>query len=437
MIEEGLKKFKDKKFLQALNIFNELNKSNPNNGDILFFLGNIYYELNDLKKSLFYLEKSLKKFPNSQIIINNYAITLQSLGKFGEAKRLFQNLIKLNPKNIKAYYRLFSMNLEDFDKKYLNEIKSLEVKSSLVDRGLINFICSKYEKTKNIKNEIKYLNLAHEYQFKSRLEYNTKLTEYHTKIISNNYNKFDFLDNDKKFNSLEDKQPIFIIGLPRSGSTLIESLLTQNNKNCYSYGESSIFDFSIFNQVKKNILNKEYDYKNFNIFFIKEILIDSIENIYSYSNDNFIIDKSLENFFYVDLILKIFPKAKFIHTFRDRIDSAIAIYQSMLIYLPWSHSIDNISKYILNYEKIINYFKDKYPDKILDVKLEDFTSNPKSLSKKIFRFCDFDIPKNMLEFYSNKNLVSKTSSFFQIHKKIQMYEKDKYKPYYFLIKNKF
>ena len=67
MIEEGLKKFKDKKFLQALNIFNELNKSNPNNGDILFFLGNIYYELNDLKKSLLYLEKSLKKFPNSQI----------------------------------------------------------------------------------------------------------------------------------------------------------------------------------------------------------------------------------------------------------------------------------------------------------------------------------------------------------------------------------
>ena len=144
---------------------------------------------------------------------------------------------------------------------------------------------------------------------------------------------------------------------------MIESLLTQNNENCYSYGEPSIFDFSIFNQVKKNIFTKEYDYRNFNIFINKELLVDSIENIYSYSNNKFIIDKSLENFFYVDLILKIFPKAKFIHTFRDKVDSAIAIYQSMLIYLPWSHSIDNISKYILNYEKIINYFKDKYPDK--------------------------------------------------------------------------
>ena len=83
------------------------------------------------------------------------------------------------------------MNLENFDKKYLSEIKSLEVKSSLVDKGLINFIFSKYEKTKYIKNEIKYLNLAHEYQFKSKLEYNTKLIEYHTKILSNNYNKLD------------------------------------------------------------------------------------------------------------------------------------------------------------------------------------------------------------------------------------------------------
>ena len=62
MIEEGLKKFKDKKFLQALNIFNELNKSNPNNGDILFFLGNIYYELNDLKEVYSILRNHLKNF---------------------------------------------------------------------------------------------------------------------------------------------------------------------------------------------------------------------------------------------------------------------------------------------------------------------------------------------------------------------------------------
>ncbi|MDB2617304.1 tetratricopeptide repeat protein, partial [Candidatus Pelagibacter bacterium] len=236
MIEIGIKKFKERKLLESLQIFKKLKKSNPNNIDILFFLGNIYYELNDLKQSVLYYEQSYNKVANSPLIINNYANALQSLGKFERAKKLFQDLIKLNPKNIKAYYRLFSMNFTNFDKEYLNKIKSLEIQSSLEDKSLINFIYSRYEKTKNIENEIKYLGLAHKYQFDSNIEYNKRSTEYHTQLLKIHHDKINFLDKDKKFNYLKDIQPIFIIGLPRSGSTLIESLLSKNS-NCYSYGE--------------------------------------------------------------------------------------------------------------------------------------------------------------------------------------------------------
>ena len=433
MIEIGIKKFKERKLLESLQIFKKLKKSNPNNIDILFFLGNIYYELNDLKQSVLYYEQSYNKVPNSPLITNNYANALQSLGEFERAKKLFQDLIKLNPKDIKAYYRLFSMNFKDFDKKYLNKIKSLEIQSSLGDKSLINFICSKYEKTRNIENEIKYLNLAHKYQFDSNIEYNKKSTEYHTRLLKIHHDKINFLDKDKEFNHLSDIKPIFIIGLPRSGSTLIESLLSRNS-NSYSYGESSIFDFAIFNQIKKNILVKDYDYKNFNFSFNKDIFLNNLENVYSYSNKKNLIDKSLENFFYIDLIIKIFPKAKFIHTFRSKLDSLIAIYQSMLIYLPWTHSIDNISKYYLNYERTITHFKKKYSNKILDIKLEDFTTDPKTYSKIILKFCDIEASEDILSLNDSNSFISKTSSFFQIRQKIQNYNNNKYKPYYFLFK---
>jgi tetratricopeptide (TPR) repeat protein len=433
MIEIGIKKFKERKLLESLQIFKKLRKSNPNNIDILFFLGNIYYELNDLKQSVLYYEQSYNKVPNSPLITNNYANALQSLGEFERAKKLFQDLIKLNPKDIKAYYRLFSMNFKDFDKKYLNKIKSLEIQSSLGDKSLINFICSKYEKTRNIENEIKYLSLAHKYQFDSNIEYNKRSTEYHTRLLKIHHDKINFLDKDKEFNHLSDIKPIFIIGLPRSGSTLIESLLSRNS-NSYSYGESSIFDFAIFNQIKKNILVKDYDYKNFNFSFNKDIFLNNLENVYSYSNKKNLIDKSLENFFYIDLIIKIFPKAKFIHTFRSKLDSLIAIYQSMLIYLPWTHSIDNISKYYLNYERTITHFKKKYSNKILDIKLEDFTTDPKTYSKIILKFCDIEASEDILSLNDSNSFISKTSSFFQIRQKIQNYSDNKYKPYYFLFK---
>ena len=165
-------------------------------------------------------------------------------------------------------------------------------------------------------------------------------------------------------------------------------------------------------------------------------LIDSIDNFYSYSKDKNFIDKSLENFFYIDIILKIFPKAKFIHTYRNKYDAAIGIHQSMLMYLPWAHSINNILKYMFNYEKIINYFNKKYPDKILNVNLENLTFNPEKNTKKIFEFCNLDWNEGILKFYNNERLKSKSSSFLQIRNEIKKYEKKKYHSYYFLIKNK-
>ena len=86
-----MQKLKEKKVLDSLSIFNRLKKLSPDNSDILFCLGNVYYELNDLNKSLFYFEKSYKHNPESEIIINNYAVALQSLGRTSEAKKLFKN----------------------------------------------------------------------------------------------------------------------------------------------------------------------------------------------------------------------------------------------------------------------------------------------------------------------------------------------------------
>ena len=127
MIKEGLQKLKEKKLLDALDIFHSLDRINSKNSDILFCLGNVYYELNDLNKSLFYFEKSYKHNPESEIIINNYAVALQSLGRTSEAKKLFEKLIEINPENIKAYYRLFRMNEKSL-KIIHKKVKNLKIK---------------------------------------------------------------------------------------------------------------------------------------------------------------------------------------------------------------------------------------------------------------------------------------------------------------------
>ena len=93
--------------------------------------GNVYYELNDLNKSLFYFEKSYKHNPKSEIIINNYAVALQSLKRTSEAKKLFEKLIEINPENIKAYYRLFRMN-ENILKLFYKKFKTWKIENKFL-----------------------------------------------------------------------------------------------------------------------------------------------------------------------------------------------------------------------------------------------------------------------------------------------------------------
>ena len=152
-------------------------------------------------------------------------------------------------------------------------------------------------------------------------------------------------------------------------------------------------------------------------------------NIFEKSKAPPFIDKSLENFFNIEIILNTFPNAKFIHTFRNPIDSVVSIYQSMLPELSWTHKIEDILDYIDNYTKIINYFIIKYPEKIMDVNLEKFTSENKIIAEDIYRFCNLKWSKRSLKFYKRNNLQSKTISFNQIRAKISPYDAKKYKPY--------
>ena len=73
---------------------------------------------------------------------------------------------------------------------------------------------------------------------------------------------------------------------------------------------------------------------------------------FSLENNTF-IEKSLENFFYIEIILKIFPKAKFINTSRNTTDNILAIFQQFLSKISWSHSLEDILEYTNNYLKII------------------------------------------------------------------------------------
>tara|TARA_B100001250_G_scaffold12624_1_gene11004 strand:+ start:6451 stop:7806 length:1356 start_codon:yes stop_codon:yes gene_type:complete len=441
-IETGRKLIKERNFKDAEKYFlNLLNKGNKDI-NVFFFLGLIYSELSNIKKSVFYYNKCLKQSPNSINVLLNLAYVYQSFGKIDYAKKIYIKIIFLNKSTIRAYYGLFTLNPNFLNNEHYSNIFEVikNDKLSFYEKGLANFLLSKIEKEKkNYKLEIEYLKNFHLNSFKENHQSNIESQIYYNNIIPNFFNKIQFNNFDISLN-FKSISPIFIVGLPRSGSTLVEAIITSGVNNIKSFGESAIFNMAIINQLEKKIFQKNFNYDEYklNIDYVlfQNFVTSKYNQLCNFKKKNFnFLDKSLENFFNIELILKIFPKAKFLHCKRDLKDSVLAIYQSMLSNFSWTHNISDILNYIENYIFVINYFKKYYPDNIMDVNLEELTNDEENVAKKIYNFCNFSWDKKSLEFYKREDLDIRTLSNFQLRTKISKYDKKKYENYNFLLEN--
>jgi len=436
--ELGKLLIKKKEYNKAFMIFKDILKKNPNDLGANFQLGKINYELNDLNQSIFFFKKCNQIQANTPSILFNLALSLQSIGKINEAKKQYLKLISINPNDVKSYYGLFFLDITNINSNYYNKLQSLinNNKISLFEKSLINFIFSKIEKKNgNLNNEINFLEISHQQCYNSNSTFNNQSDFYYKNIISNFFNKIKFEKNFIEVENFNKNEHIFIVGLPRSGSTLVETILSHNSKSIVSVGEFHGINTSILDQISKFIFSQNFKYTDYQLVIDRKIFQNSLIEKYNNFERSIYLDKSLENFFNIDIILEFFPNAKFIHTFRNYEDSILGIYLSMLPELSWSHNIKNIINYIKNYKRVINYYISKYPDKIIDVDLSKLTNNQESEGKKILEFCNIPVNDNFLNFYKNKKLFNKTNSFLQVRNKIMKYENEKYKHYYYLLKD--
>ena len=438
-IETGKKFVRERNYLEAEKIFLNLLNKDKDLMLVNYFLGIIYFELQNYKKSKFHYESSLKFNPNSKEILINLAYLEQSYGNLEEAKDIYQKLLTLNPYYIETYYRIYLLNSDYLKEEYKSFFLEITNKENITlhERALANYLLSKIEKKKNeYKSEIDYLKKSHIDIFNSKKNYNLQSNYYYQEIISKKFEKIIFSNIKKKNFNFEKSFPIFIVGLPRSGSTLVETILSDNDK-IKGLGENYVINMAVLNQISGKIFANNFDKKNFELSIdcpeLESFVLKKFSNLFEFKENIRFVDKTLENFFNIDIILNLFPNAKFLHCFRNLNDAVIAIFQSLLPTLSWTHNLDDITNYIDDYLKIIKYFKKKYPDKIMDIKLENLTENNEKIGKKIFNFCNLDWSNKSLNFSKKKDLQIKTTSNVQLREKVTKYDYDKYKQYKFIL----
>ena len=222
-----------------------------------------------------------------------------------------------------------------------------------------------------------------------------------------------------------DAKPIFILGTPRCGSTVVEKVIASGDKYIPIGEETTVISFF----VSEIILAKQSFSSNIENLKKKRNAKYKELGLLKKENDYIFTDKTLDNFFFLGLIKKIFPQAKVINCQRNPLASIMSILKNNLGDVAWAHNLEHIFSYFDLYYKKINFFKKSFPNFIYDLQFENFQNDPENESKKLMQFCNLSWNKKCLEFYKRKDIVSYTASHRQIRNPIYKDSIDKHQPY--------
>ena len=401
-------------FKKSLQVNPKLPEPNTN-------LGNLYSSIGKNNESIRFHKLAISADPKYYYTYLNIANVYVSIGKFEEAKKNLKIAISEN-KDFSQAHRLLSRITKYTSKdNHLTQLKELfkniNPKDDFNKMNIAFALGKATEDIKNFDESFTYYKIANSIN-KSKKEFSLKKEKDYFEEIKKTYNNKLF---DKYINLGEKKSsPIFIVGMPRSGTTLVEQILSSHSK---VFGADEV-------TFIPNLINKYFTQKKINLFlqgifdfditFFEKMGNEYINLMKSISNNSErSTDKLPANFLNIGLIKLILPKSKIIHCQRNAKDNIFSIFKN---YFPgnkitFDSDLNDTVEYYNLYSDLMKFWNTLMPDFIFNVKYEDLINNTKEEVNKLLIFSDLKWEEKCLDFHENKRTI-KTASDIQVRSKI-------------------
>jgi tetratricopeptide (TPR) repeat protein len=399
----------------------------PNYAEAYNNLGAVFQELNQFDKAIEQYKKAIIINPEYAQAFNNLGCSCEILGFKDEALIHYEKAIACNPKFAEAYRNL--SNLKKFTEKdpQIGQMQSLNSSSdvSLSEKVQLNFALAKVNE--NLGNNDKFFKFLNEGNRLRKQELNYSFTEsknFHSILLKVFSAPLPLM----KKSSLKTSniRPIFIVGMPRSGTSLVEQIIASHH-NVHGAGELTNFK-EIISPILESHLNQ-----NKEAFLIKDLLsirkqyLDSLTRLNVL--ETVITDKMPTNFRLIGFILSAFPEAKIIHLKRDARATCWSIYKHYFSSgNGFTFNQEDLAKFYALYRELMDFWHKLFPGKIYDINYEKLTTNQKDETKKLLEHCDLEWDENCLNFHTNKRAI-KTASASQVRKKMYQGSSEAWKNY--------
>jgi len=405
-------------YTQAERYFNIAMSINPKDTNVLINFANLKRDQNKISESIALYNEAYKINSNIETLLINLAGAYQIVGDFKKSEEIIREIHRKYPKNTTAD-KLFSTihNYEKDDEHQKIMLQKLSENSIIAqDKCKLYFALAKsYEDQNDIENSVKYFvkgndetySLFKDYNFNDEIKRFNKIKE----IFKNfNFN----IDN----NNTEPKL-IFIVGMPRSGTTLTHQIISSHSR-VFGAGELPILNNFFAEKIfDDNFIESLFENNNLSLAFFTKIQTQLLQSFQENRENQIILDKSPLNFEWIGFIKIFFPDAKIIHCKRNLKDVALSIYKNTFdgSSLPWSYNQKNLIKFIEIYKDLMKFWDNKLSNSIFHCYYENLVNDPDQEIRKIINFCNLKWEDDCLNFTKNKTGI-KTVSITQARKPI-------------------
>ena len=359
---------------EAINIAR--NAKNLFSDNYLFsnLLGEIFCSIGNFEEAEKFYKISISLAPNDNEALYSFAYFLMGIGNKKASIKLLHKALDKNPYHSLSYFSLSKMINIEKNQDLKNKIIALKINNFKTNEDRFNILFSKadiYHKLKEFKKSSDFLKQANDLKLIDKPSNIKEVIK-----LSANVKDKTYLDKSFDKTKFEYLRDIFIVGLPRSGSTLVESIIGMN-KEVHNLGENGILRNALVESGKSFFSNMDEIYLKYSQEF---------------SPKKYLTNKMLSNYMYIPHILTKLRHSKVIYTFRNPLDNLLSMYKAKFTGAGnnYSSSLRDSAEYYMYQFRIMCSYCEKYKNHIYFLSYENLVNNPEPEIRKLIDWLGFD-----------------------------------------------
>jgi len=384
----------------------------PNDPDLHYQLGCLYHDQTRLDRANDALNLALKLKPDHLNAQQRLGEVLQALGQTGEAEACFRRVIEKSPHDPDAHRGL--AYLKRFT-KYSTDVESMVASHKHssdegMDRIALSFALGKvFEDLEQYDNSFAYFEEANRlnrslYHFS--IDEEMALFETYRKAFTK-----DWFDNTASAAAISDETPIFVLGMPRSGTSLVEQILASHST---VFGAGEVYFATEFDNSVAQITGKPFPQSIAEVGaeLLKQSAQNYVQNLRMAAGDRArVTDKLPHNFLRVGLLSAVMPNAKIIHCVRDPKDTCLSIFTHFFSAAhSYASDLKELGQYYRLYEQLMDDWEMRFPRCMYRVSYEDLVTDHEHEIKKLLDYCKLLFEPGCLQFHQTVRPVNTPSA---------------------------